>query len=119
MYYMLLLCQCRYTYMYVHMQGLLDGLLNTFPMFPLFPVSGDDYISVKSEPILFHACEPITCIEIEIINDTYVEENETFTVTVETMHDRVEPHPDSAVIIIIDEDCEFTLLVLKQYRMKL
>ena len=74
----------------------------------MFSVSPDDYIAVMSETIVFDTCDRRKCIEIEIFNDSYVEIDETFTVRVDSLHDRIKTDPDRAVVTIENEDCEFT-----------
>ena len=74
----------------------------------MFSVSPDDYIAVMSETIVFDTCDRGKCIEIEIVNDSYVEIDETFTVRVDSLHDRIKTDPDRAVVTIENEDCEFT-----------
>ena len=68
---------------------------------------------MMSKIVRFEACEERAdhdCIRIGIINDTIVEDIETFTVTVESLNDRIIPDPRAAVITIKDDDCEFTFL---------
>ena len=74
----------------------------------MFPVSPDDYIAVTSETVMFDSCDKRICIEIEIVNDTFVEIAELFTVTVDTLHDRIMSDPAVAVVTITDNDCELT-----------
>ena len=61
-----------------------------------------------SETMVFDTCDRRKCIEIEIFNDSYVEIDETFTVRVDSLHDRIKTDPDRAVVTIENEDCEFT-----------
>ena len=73
----------------------------------MFSVSPDDYIAVMSETMVFDTCDRGKCIEIEIVNDSYVEIDEKFTVRVDSLHDRIKTDPDRAVVTIENEDCEF------------
>ena len=61
-----------------------------------------------SETMVFDTCDRGKCIEIEIVNDSYVEINEKFTVRVNSLHDRIKTDPDRAVVTILNEDYEFT-----------
>ena len=65
-------------------------------------------MALMSEIVTFDTCDTMKCIEIEIVNDTYVELDETFTVKVDSLLDRIKTVQDSAVVTIENEDCEFT-----------
>ena len=73
----------------------------------LFPVFIEDYVTMMSETVTFDSCDAIKCIGIEIVNDTIVEDVESFTVTVDSPHDRIMSDPAVAVVTITDDDCEF------------
>ena len=74
----------------------------------MLSVSPDDYIAMMSETMVFDTCDRRKCIGIEIVNDSYIEIDETFTVRVDSLHDGIKTDPDRAVVTIINEDCEFT-----------
>ena len=63
---------------------------------------------MMSETVTFDSCDTRKCIGIEIVNDTYVEDIESFTVTVNSLHTRIMSDSVVAVVTITDDDCEFT-----------
>ena len=63
---------------------------------------------MMSKTMVFDTCDKGKCTEIKIVNDSYVEIDEKFTVRVDSLHDRIKTDPDRAVVTIVDEDCEFT-----------
>ena len=84
-------------------------------MFFLFPVSIEDYIPMMSETVVFDACDTRKCIGIEIVNDTNVEDIESFTVSVDSLHDRIVSDSAVAVVTIEDNDCELTFYQYYNY----
>ena len=75
----------------------------------MLSVSIEDYIA---ETMMFDPCDTRRCAGIEIVNDTIVEDVESFTVTVDSLHGRIMSDPAVAVVTITDDDCEF---VFHQY----
>ena len=76
-------------------------------LFTLGP--GEDY-SVLANPtsLRFGACEPRSCVTVQIINDGELEETESFHVSLEADHgvsSRPILDPQQAAIYITDEDC--------------
>ena len=65
-------------------------------------------MALMSEIVTFDSCDKQKCIEIEIVNDSYVELDEIFTVKVDSLLDRTKTDPDRAVVTIENEGCEFT-----------
>ena len=65
-------------------------------------------MALMSEIVTFDSCDKQKCIEIKIVNDSYVEIDDKFTVKVDSLHDRIKTDPDRAVVTIENEDCEFT-----------
>ena len=61
---------------------------------------------MMSETVMFDSCDTRKCIRIEIVNDTYVEDIEFFTVTVDSLHTRIMSDSAVAVVTITDDDCE-------------
>ena len=65
-------------------------------------------MAIMPKIVTFDSCDKQKCIEIEIVNDSYVELDESFTVKVDSLYDRIKTDPGRAVVTIVDEDCEFT-----------
>ena len=78
-------------------QTLQDSLPNTFD------TGGMDYIQQNFQPLIFGTVET-QCLDIAIVDDTTVEDEENISVTLTTMEERVILDPQSAEIMIIDDD---------------
>ena len=81
-------------------------ILCIFHMPLIFFVIGEDYVAQTFQPLVFTADEVQNCINIEIVDDTIVEPNENFSLVLSTSEERVTLSPDSAEIIILDNDCK-------------
>ena len=81
-------------------------------LFLLFPVSTHDYGALMSEIVTFESCDTRKCVGIEIFDDTLVELVETFTVTVDSFHERIISDSAVAVVHIESDDCK---LIFRYY----
>jgi len=70
------------------------------------PLDGDDFIGGSFSRFV-DTSSSMVCINTSIIDDTVVEEVESFTVSVSTTDTAVTISPSSATVIIIDNDGEF------------
>ena len=75
-------------------------------LFLLFPVSTHDYGALMSEIVVFEFCDTRKCVGIEIFNDILVELDEFFTVTVDSLHERIISDSTVAVVRIESDDCK-------------
>jgi len=73
-------------------------------------VADVDFITT-SAVLTFNASTPLQCDQVIIINDSILENNETFFVQLESTDDAVTVNVslNSAPVTIIDDDCEFGL----------
>lgn len=75
------------------------------------PLDGDDFIGGSFSRSVDTSSSRMVCINTSIIDDTVVEEVESFTVSVSTTDTAVTISPSSATVIIIDNDGEFCILI--------
>ena len=74
----------------------------------LFPVSTYDYkIATMSQTLKFNSCDTRNCIGIEIVNDTTVEGTESFTISLDSLHERISADLEVAVINIEGKDPKY------------
>ena len=55
----------------------------------------NDYTVLMSQPLMFDICDSRKCIGI---NNTVVKTTETFTVSLDSLHERISADPEVAVI---------------------
>ena len=58
------------------------------------------------------------CVDIEIVDDSIVESNEDFSLVISTSEERVTLSPESAEIVITDNDCKcysIIILIVRKY----
>ena len=72
-------------------------------------VADVDFITT-SAVLTFNASTPLQCDQVIIINDSILENNETFFVELESTDDVVNVLLNSAPVTIIDDDCEFWII---------
>jgi len=72
-------------------------------------VADVDFITT-SAVLTFNASTPLQCDQVIIINDSILENNETFFVQLESTDDVVNVSLNSAPVTIIDDDCEFWII---------
>ena len=68
-----------------------------------------DFITT-SAVLTFNASTSLQCDQVIIINDSILENNETFFVQLESSDDVVTVSLNSAPVTIIDDDCEFWII---------
>ena len=59
------------------------------------------------------------CVDIEIVDDSIVESNEEFSLVISTSEERVNLSPESAVIVITDNDCKcysISIIIWRKYK---
>lgn len=66
---------------------------------------GSDFVGLHTE-VYLNAATTTICIPITIIEDTALEETESFIFTLNTLEPRVRIVSDSVMISILDNDCE-------------
>jgi len=71
------------------------------------PLDGDDFIGGSFSRFVDTSSSRMVCINTSIVDDTVVEEVESFTVSVSTTDTAVTISPSSATVIIIANDGEF------------
>ena len=76
-----------------------------------FVTSAADVDFITTSAVLtFNASTPLQCDQVIIINDSILENNETFFVELESTDDVVDVLLNSAPVTIIDDDCEFWII---------
>ena len=70
----------------------------------LLPTDANDYIEVISLKVVLSATVTQWYTQISIVNDELFEDDETFSVSLETDDSAVILSPDTATVTIVDED---------------
>ena len=70
----------------------------------LLPTDANDYIEVISLKVVLSATVTQWYTQISIVNDELFEDDETFSVSIETDDSAVILSPDTATVTIVDED---------------
>ena len=74
------------------------------PLCPSLNAAGDDYMAV-SDSLTFGPSSPTKqCVSITLLDDDYLEENETFSVSASTADSAVDIVSDTTVVTIVDND---------------
>ena len=70
----------------------------------VFIIGGKDF-SYREQPFILHAGQSKACVNISVIHDSVLEQNETFTIEIESMDSRVIPDASrsTTIITIVDE----------------
>lgn len=68
--------------------------------------AGTDYVPVSPVYIFFNSSITVQCLLVEVINDTILELNETFSVNLEVSDTDVILENQTVTIIIEDDDCK-------------
>ena len=67
-------------------------------------VANVDFSSLSSTSLFFSGTSGVECLNISILDDNFVEQNETFSVLLTTSNSAVEISLSSATVTIIDND---------------
>ena len=74
------------------------------PLCPSLNAAGEDYITV-SDSLTFGPLSPTEqCVSITLLDDDYLEENETFSVSASTADSAVDIVSGTTVVTIVDND---------------
>lgn len=63
-----------------------------------------DFSALSSTSLFFSGASGVECLNISILDDSIVEQNETFSVLLTASNSAVEISPSSATVTIIDDD---------------
>ena len=70
-------------------------------------VAGEDFVFIESKKVLFVACDLEECVNINIINDTLIERDETIGVLLSRIagqDDRIMFEDAIGEVVILDDD---------------